>query len=218
MHAFVITGGSREKRQAWIDEKMREWHIGAFDARVLTPQDLSIGIASVREFTSHLYLIPSGTGLVGIIHEADLLTPEAQNALLKTLEEPPSRCRIILETSSINVLLPTIVSRCTIASLRSTSQFSKEQRRMWIAQWMNLTTHSVGKQIRTVDTIVRTREDAETWVLCGIEALDGQIMTMPPDAIRRLLRARVQLAANVTPKLALDTLVMSLNYSIMMST
>ena len=47
-----------------------------------------------------------------IIDDADALLPEAQNALLKTLEEPPPASVFILVTSRPDVLLPTVRSRC----------------------------------------------------------------------------------------------------------
>ena len=47
-----------------------------------------------------------------IIPEADKMTPQAQNALLKTIEEPPSYAVIILLTENVDGLLPTIQSRC----------------------------------------------------------------------------------------------------------
>ena len=53
-----------------------------------------------------------GHGKVFIIDEAELLAVEGQNALLKTLEEPPSQTRVILVTSLEDRLLPTIRSRC----------------------------------------------------------------------------------------------------------
>ena len=49
-----------------------------------------------------------------IIPEAQLMTSQAQNALLKTLEEPPQYAVIILLSESTEGLLPTIVSRCTV--------------------------------------------------------------------------------------------------------
>ncbi len=47
-----------------------------------------------------------------IIPEGEKMTPAAQNALLKTLEEPPSYIVIIILTTNINAFLPTIISRC----------------------------------------------------------------------------------------------------------
>jgi DNA polymerase-3 subunit delta' len=53
-----------------------------------------------------------GRGKVFIIEQADLMNPQAQNACLKTLEEPEGRKLIILLTDQVNSLLPTIRSRC----------------------------------------------------------------------------------------------------------
>jgi DNA polymerase-3 subunit delta' len=49
---------------------------------------------------------------VVIVDDADAVLAEAQNALLKTLEEPPSASTFVLVTSRCDVLLPTVVSRC----------------------------------------------------------------------------------------------------------
>jgi len=54
---------------------------------------------------------------IGVIHDADRMNAEAQNALLKTLEEPPPDTLIILETGNPGVLLPTTRSRCQMISL-----------------------------------------------------------------------------------------------------
>lgn len=55
---------------------------------------------------------------VYIINEAEKMTAQAQNALLKTLEEPPEYVVILLLTSNINVFLPTILSRCVVLNMR----------------------------------------------------------------------------------------------------
>ncbi|SMP18647.1 DNA polymerase-3 subunit delta' [Desulfurobacterium pacificum] len=72
-------------------------------------------IEEIRESSSWLFTKPqSGTGKGLIIDNADEMRREAANALLKTLEEPPSYGYIILITKNENALLPTIKSRCKI--------------------------------------------------------------------------------------------------------
>lgn len=56
---------------------------------------------------------------VYIIPDADLLTVQAQNALLKTIEEPPEYAVIFLLTENADSLLPTIRSRCVMLKLRN---------------------------------------------------------------------------------------------------
>ena len=53
-----------------------------------------------------------GRRRVVIVERADALLPEAQNALLKTLEEPPPASVFVLITARPDVLLPTVRSRC----------------------------------------------------------------------------------------------------------
>lgn len=56
-----------------------------------------------------------------LISDAEKMTPQAQNALLKTIEEPPAYAIIILLTSNVDALLPTIVSRCVTLYLKALS-------------------------------------------------------------------------------------------------
>lgn len=55
---------------------------------------------------------------VYIISEAEKMTPQAQNAILKTLEEPPAYAVIMLLVSNVNTLLPTILSRCVVLNMK----------------------------------------------------------------------------------------------------
>ena len=77
-----------------------------------TPVDLPIDV--VREFLIEKVASRPQMGefAVYVVHEAEKLNPEGQNALLKTLEEPPVFCVIILLCSQPESLLPTIHSRC----------------------------------------------------------------------------------------------------------
>lgn len=58
---------------------------------------------------------------VYIINEAEKMTVQAQNALLKTLEEPPEYAVILLLTANVNALLPTILSRCVVLNMKPVS-------------------------------------------------------------------------------------------------
>ena len=55
------------------------------------------------------------------IRDAEKMTREAQNALLKTLEEPPAYVVMFLLTSNVQMLLPTIQSRCIILNINPVS-------------------------------------------------------------------------------------------------
>ena len=71
------------------------------------------GINEIRELKENVGYMPSfGRYRVYIIDEVHMLTPEAFNALLKTLEEPPEHVVFIFATTEANRILPTILSRC----------------------------------------------------------------------------------------------------------
>ena len=84
------------------------------DFSILEPEGTSIKIDPIREFIKKVYEKPIVSNRkVYIINDSNYMTKEAQNALLKTLEEPPEYVTIVLITSNENMFLPTIKSRCT---------------------------------------------------------------------------------------------------------
>lgn len=88
--------------------------------RVTHEKPNSISVDDIREQVNNTIMIKpyQGPYKVYIIDRADLMTPQAQNALLKTIEEPPQYAVIMLLTENAEVLLPTINSRCVMLRLR----------------------------------------------------------------------------------------------------
>jgi DNA polymerase-3 subunit delta' len=85
------------------------------DVRAVVPlsDKKEIGIPQIREIERDLgYRSFTGKRKIVIIDPATLLNIAAQNALLKTLEEPPQESLIILIATSVGALLPTLRSRC----------------------------------------------------------------------------------------------------------
>lgn len=73
----------------------------------------AIKIDQIRHFNQQIYLSAQYSGYrVAIIQAADTMNMAAQNSLLKTLEEPPSKVVIFLIAEQLGALLPTIRSRC----------------------------------------------------------------------------------------------------------
>ena len=80
----------------------------------------SIGIEDIREqLIGDVAIKPYiGPYKIYIVDEAEKMTAEAQNALLKTIEEPPAYAVIFLLTTNLGKLLPTILSRCVILNIQ----------------------------------------------------------------------------------------------------
>lgn len=79
----------------------------------------TLTIATARSISAHAHLRPMiGAWRCIIVDDAESLMPDAQEALLKTLEEPPPFLVLVLVTSSLDAILPTVRSRCEPIELR----------------------------------------------------------------------------------------------------
>ena len=88
---------------------------------VVHEKPASIGVEDIRgQVNGDIAIKPYRSPYkIYIIDEADKMTVQAQNALLKTIEEPPSYAVIMLLTENAEALLPTIRSRCVMMKLRN---------------------------------------------------------------------------------------------------
>jgi DNA polymerase-3 subunit delta' len=75
-----------------------------------------------------------GESKVAVIQDADRLQPEAANAFLKTLEEPPAGCLIILTTTLRDAVLPTILSRCITIPLLAPDGVARDETSALVAK------------------------------------------------------------------------------------
>jgi DNA polymerase III subunit gamma/tau len=81
------------------------------------------GIDNIREIREHVAVLPfSSPFKVYIIDEVHMLSKDAWNALLKTLEEPPSHVIFILATTELDKVPETIISRCQTFSFKKPSR------------------------------------------------------------------------------------------------
>ncbi len=79
----------------------------------MVTSDKSISIDAIRDLKTNVRFGPTEAPyLIATIDPADRMTPEAGNALLKILEEPPANVIFLLVTTYPDLLLPTIHSRC----------------------------------------------------------------------------------------------------------
>lgn len=85
----------------------------------------SIGVDDIRDQINDTIMVRpySSYYKVYIVDEAEKMTGQAQNALLKTIEEPPSYAVIVLLTTNQEAFLPTILSRCVQLKLKPLKDF-----------------------------------------------------------------------------------------------
>jgi DNA polymerase-3 subunit delta' len=89
------------------------------DVTVVAPEGLSYGVREARRLVRSVSDAPvGGRWRVVIVEDADRLTEDAANALLRAIEEPPPRAVFILCAPTPEDLLPTVRSRCRLVTLR----------------------------------------------------------------------------------------------------
>lgn len=111
MHAYILSGGTPSSRAAYIQAQSSPHRLH------LVSSPTTITLEQIHTLLSQL-TVQTAAGRLVWIEEANLLSLPAQNALLKTLEEPPSRTTIYLTCQSALALLPTVRSRCQIIRLK----------------------------------------------------------------------------------------------------
>ncbi len=223
MHqSILLTDGNREDRLAYAQELLRKKNIHREDITQISG-DMTIGIEEIRKIIHLSALLPLRSAYRGtIVHPGELLTVESQNALLKTLEEPPSRLILILTAPSVEHVLPTIASRCTVVNLSSQSEETNILSPVY-EKVFSLKSAPIGDKLQLAFAMEQVKERKKI-----IEELDLLIAQtrrlllkeyqLPKQSnisaaeyaslIDSLLLCRAALKANVGPRLALEYLVL----------
>ncbi len=164
------------------------------DIKYITHEKVSISVDNIREqLTNDIDIKPySSQYKIYIIPDAGKMTEQAQNALLKTIEEPPAYAVIILITDNISSLLPTIQSRCITLNLKPlnndeiagylTSHFKLEPERAQIAA--GFCQGNMGKAIRFASS--ENFQEMKDQILILLKSIDNMSITDIVNTIRVL--------------------------------
>ncbi|MCK4635949.1 MAG: hypothetical protein KAT32_03720 [Candidatus Moranbacteria bacterium] len=127
----------------------------------------NISVSQIREAVRIFHLSADKKAKIIIIKNAHKMTVGAQNALLKTLEEPPENAFLILTTSEISNLLETIVSRCFKISF---NLLEKEELQR-ISNDEELIDNAMGRP-ELLQKIIADSEFSD-WIKYSVEQLQG---------------------------------------------
>jgi DNA polymerase III delta prime subunit len=199
MHAFLLIGNNSEQE---ILARISAWKISLWDT-IRVAGEGTIGIELIRDFEHELSLSPRNSpAKVGVLTDMERLTVEAQNALLKTLEEPPPLTYIIGTTNNPEALLPTIRSRMSVILLKDTSRPADA------SILHELLRQPIGKRLEMMDAYTATRDDAKNFISMLTNAAHQELHKQPTPQltalIRNLFTASSQLSVNVNQKLVVD--------------
>lgn len=204
----------REKTEEILKTKGLEKIKVSPDIFIISPKKTSISIDEIRNLKNHIFQKPLSLPYKYIIiEEAHKLTIEAQNSLLKILEEPPKSAIIILEAKDKFSFLPTILSRVlliengeskkpqsdetSILDYRTASDLLKlipeiDNSQDWLEKQMIILTHKLQESIKNSDAGSSRRI---------------------ANALKLLAQTKKMIQANINPKFALANLVFNLEMS-----
>ena len=167
-----------EHAKEYADSLCKKEKIDKIDISIIESEK-AVGIAQVRDFQKKIYLKPYKSEKKAVVLNAQNgLTTEAQNALLKVLEEPPVNTIIIILAGSIESILPTIISRCKIFSLDGKNKTDFELYKKII---LSVNEKGTGERLKLAETYSKDKETA-------LQFLEGMIL-----ASESLLRENPQL-------------------------
>jgi DNA polymerase-3 subunit delta' len=180
--------------------------------RVKQKEKQSIGVEEMKDLKSWAVTKPyNSKSKISIIEKAEILTEEAQNSILKLLEEPNSSFNLVLITPNHNFLLNTVLSRCEL--IRDTSLLEYE-----VSTFLSLSLDEKFLLIyKMLDdktknkTTIRIREFLTNLLYFYRESLINNVnMENVKFNINLIKDTEQMISANVYTKLALENLIINL--------
>ncbi len=142
------------------------------------------GIDEIRALRDNVRFLPvEGRKKVYIIDEAHMLTTEAWNALLKTIEEPPAHVMFIFATTEVDKLPVTIVSRCQRFAFRRISLEDMMEHLLYVAKESDIPLTPAAAQVIAIQADGGLRDALSLLDQCSGMA-DGEIT---PEVVENLL-------------------------------
>lgn len=229
MTSFIVTSTDKTKRREYIQKYCGQLSIDPLDITTIQKDTAlkqninTIGIEEIKNMQKKILFKPikSPTKAV-ILEDAELLTTQAQNALLKILEEPPDHTIIILSSQSKETLLPTIISRCQIIGLEEKIQKLSEIEIQELTEFIeNLPKMPMSEKLKKAEIVAKEKEKTIVWIEKIIFTLREQLLEQTKNNqpninytlynIKAFQKTHTLLkTTNVNPRFLLETTLLSI--------
>lgn len=212
MDSFLIIGPITKTKEYAFDFLKKE-KIDKLDI-TFVESEKSVGIALVKEFQKKLFLKPFKSDKKAVVLSSELgFTTEAQNSLLKVLEEPPANTIIILLSKTLDEILPTIISRCKLIEIEKEipkTDFEKSEKLL-----LSMKEKGIGERLKIAQDFSKDRETALSFLNDLIYA-SSNLLRKSKDRelvgqIRKLHEAQVEVKnTNTNLRLLMENFLLSL--------
>jgi len=215
MNTYIISARNLKKGKVEAEKIIEAENVDKFE-QILDIFEKDLGIEDVRNIKKKIYVKPlRGNRKSNILILKKGASREAQNAMLKLLEEPPASSIIIIITQNYHIFLPTILSRVKVIEVKNEKKLNNEG----LIQILEI--KNAGDSLYLAEVISKDRDKAILWLEDAIfSARDEMINNLDDNSqslkyhkiIKDLELAHSDLKnTNVNARLALENLF--LNFS-----
>ena len=216
MHSFLIVAKEKNKASSYINGFLKGKEIYPIDIDKQI-YEKAVGIGDVRSIQKKIMLKPFRGKTKAVVIEAyEGITTEAQNALLKVLEEPPINTIIVVSIPKKELLLPTITSRCKIIELKEESQtLSKDEATQFLSVLTSLSEKGIGYRLKLAQDIGKDKDEIIVWLEKMAVHLRGKLIENPENTqylnfLKSLQKTyKIIKSTNVNQRIALENLFLS---------
>ena len=165
MQSFLIVSKNKNEATLYISDLLKKRGVDPLDIN-LQIYEKAMGIEDVRKIQKAILLKPfRGKIKAVIINAYENITLEAQNALLKILEEPPANTIIAITIAKRELVLPTIISRCKVIVLQEKEIELTQDNLLEFQDTLNILLNGkTGDKLKIAQDITKNKENAALWL------------------------------------------------------
>ncbi|MDZ4228202.1 MAG: hypothetical protein U1E54_03075 [Candidatus Levybacteria bacterium] len=216
MQSFLITALDKKLSLSHTSNLLKEREVHPLDINFQI-YEKTMGIEDVRSIQKTILLKPfRGKTKAVIIDAYENIGHEAQNALLKILEEPPSNTIIVIMAAKQELFLPTIISRCKVIILQEKEIKLTQNDLSEFEKTLNILLNGkIGDKLKIAQDITKDKEDAALWLKKIAVFLENKLKQNNKDSkllsfLKRLQKTYKTIKnTNVSQRIALENLFLS---------
>lgn len=205
MQAVLISSKDNKRGREEAEKIFKGLKTDKFDISTFEFEK-AVGIPDIREIQKKIYLRPFKSDVKAILIDVSPgITVEAQNALLKTLEESPEDTIIVLLAESASDLLPTILSRCKVIELSSKIESGQDPE-----LYKLLNSEKIGDRLKLAQDLAKDKDKALIFLESSIINLrENLILNYKKVKLLQKFHTIIK-GTNVNLRLALENLFINL--------